>query len=110
MSKAAYWQRGEAIDFTNTTGAAIEANEIVVFGSHIGIAGTPIAKDETGSLHVSGVFEMPKKENEAIGAGTDVYYSADDGITATEAGNTKAGYAIEAASETDTTVKVKLLG
>lgn len=109
MSKAAYWQRGEAIDFTNNTGAAIEANEIVVFGSHVGVAGAPIAKGETGSLHVNGVFEMPKKEQEEIAAGVDVYYSA-AGITATAEGNTKAGYAIQAAGATDETVKVKLLG
>lgn len=109
MSKAAYWQRGEAIDFTNNTGAAIEANEIVVFGSHVGVAGAPIARGETGALHVNGVFEMPKKEQEEIAAGVDVYYSA-AGITATAAGNTKAGYAIQAAGAADETVKVKLLG
>ena len=37
MSKAAYWQRGEAIDFTNTTGEKIEANEIVTVGALIGV-------------------------------------------------------------------------
>lgn len=108
MSKAEYWQRGEAIDFANNTGAAIEANEIVVLGSHVGVAGTPIAAGETGTLHVFGVFEMPKKEAEAITAGADVYY-ADGAITATE-GTVKAGYATEAAAADATSVKVKLLG
>lgn len=109
MSKAEYWQRGEAIDFTNNTGAAIEANEIVTFGSHIGVAGAPIAKGETGILHVNGVFEMPKKENEAIEAGTDVYYSS-EGVTATAGDNIKAGYAIGAAGASEEYVRVKLLG
>lgn len=109
MASATYWQRGEAIDFVNGTGSKIEANEIVAFGSRVGVAGSDIAAGETGALHVTGVFEMPKKENEAISAGADVYWSA-DGVTATEGSNPKAGYAIEAAVAADATVKVKLLG
>ena len=66
MSKAEYWQRGEAIDFVNSTDAKIEANQIVTFGNRVGVAGTPIEVGETGSLHVFGVFEMPKKEGEEI--------------------------------------------
>lgn len=107
MSKAEYWQRGEAIDFTNNTEAAIEGNEIVVLGTHIGVAGAPIGIGETGTLHVFGVFEMPKAEGESINAGTDVYYT-DNAITATE-GDVKAGYATEAAAAEDTVIKVKLL-
>lgn len=110
MSKAEYWQRGEAIDFTNNTDAKIEANQIIVFGEHVGVAGTPIEVGETGSLHVFGVFEMPKAELEEIAAGVAVYYDATaEAITAT-AGDIKAGYATEAAAAADTTVKVKLLG
>jgi len=109
MANATYWQRGEAIDYTNGTGSKIEANEIVVLGSHVGVAGSDIAAGETGTLHVFGVFEMPKKASEAISAGTDVYWSS-DGITATAESNPKAGYAIEAAVAADETIKVKLLG
>ena len=36
MSKAEYWQRGEAIDFVNSTDAKIEANQIVTFGNRVG--------------------------------------------------------------------------
>ena len=42
MSKAAFWQRGEALDYTNTGTKTIEANTIISFGGHIGIAGTDI--------------------------------------------------------------------
>ena len=38
MGKAAYWQRGEAIDFKNETGSKIEANTVITLGSRIGIA------------------------------------------------------------------------
>ena len=109
MSKAAYWQRGEAIDFPNTTEAAIEENQIVQIGNRIGVAGTPIAPGETGSLHVFGVFEMPK-DDAAITLGADVYFK-DDAITATKpSGGVAVGYATEAAGADDTMVKVKLLG
>ncbi|MCM1026097.1 MAG: DUF2190 family protein [Roseburia sp.] len=110
MSKAEYWQRGEVIDFTNSTEAKIEANEIVVFGKRLGVAGTPIEVGETGSLHVFGVFEMPKAESEAITEGATVYYDAEAGAITATAGDITAGYATEAAAAADTTVKVKLLG
>lgn len=110
MSKAEYWQRGEAIDFVNATNKKIEANQIVVFGERVGVAGTPIEAGETGTLHVFGVFEMPKKESEAITAGSAVYYDATAEAITTTAGSVKAGYATEAAAAADTTVKVKLLG
>ena len=61
MATGTFWQRGEAIDYTTASGSKIEANEIVVLGSRIGIAGTEMANGETGSLHVFGVFELPKK-------------------------------------------------
>ena len=53
MSKAAYWQRGETLDYKNTGSSVIEANTIIVFGSKIGIAGMEINPGETGSLHLS---------------------------------------------------------
>ena len=118
MSKAEYWQRGEVIDFVNKTEEKIEANQIVVFGSHVGIAGTPIEVGETGTLHVFGVFEMPKTSENAIEAGTTVYFDGDGITEAADNGGTGdakeayicIGYATEAAAAADTTAKVKLLG
>lgn len=110
MSKAEYWQRGEVIDFVNETEERIEANQIVVFGSHVGIAGTPVEAGETGSLHVFGVFEMPKAAGVKIAAGAAVYYDTTAEAITTTAGAIAAGYATEAAAAEDTTVKVKLLG
>lgn len=110
MSKASYWQRGEALDYTNTTKITIEANTIVMFGNHVGVAGTDILPNETGSLHVTGVFEMPKTGTEAIEMGTDVYFDG-EGITDTKGDDTVlAGYAIQAATASDTVILVKLAG
>ncbi len=110
MSKAAFWQRGEALDYTNTGTKTIEANTIISFGGHIGIAGTDILPGEVGSLHVTGVFEMPKTATGAVEMGTDVYYDG-TGITDTKGDDTPlAGYAAQAAAASDTVILVKLGG
>ena len=42
MCKATYWQRGEVLDYRNDTDTKIEANTVISFGGHIGVAGTDI--------------------------------------------------------------------
>ena len=118
MAKATYYQRGEALDYKNTSGSKIEANTIVTLGSgasgRIGVAGTDIANGETGSVHVAGVFEMPKSSTNAITQGTAVYW---DGTGITEASNDGestptyypvAGYAAQGADASATTIYVKI--
>lgn len=118
MAKATYWQRGETLDFTNdAVGASkIEANSIVALNGRIGVAGTEIAVGATGSLHVTGVFIMPKSSTNAIAQGTPVYW---DGSGITEAANdggspatayTPAGYAAQPAAASATEIYVKLQG
>ncbi|MEY8518806.1 DUF2190 family protein [Lachnospiraceae bacterium 29-84] len=110
MSKAAYWQRGEALDYRNTTDTKIEGNTVIPFGSHIGVAGTDILPGELGSLHVTGVFEIPKTDAAAIEMGAEVYFDG-NGITATKGDSTiPAGYAAQAAAAADTVILVKLAG
>ena len=116
MSKAAFWQRGEALDYINTGTAVIEANTVITFGGHIGIAGTDILPGETGSLHVTGVFEMPKTADRAVGMGTDVYFDGDGITDAKNDGQTTptayplAGYAAQAAAAGDAVILVKFAG
>lgn len=123
MSKAAFWQRGESIDFTNATTDVIEANTVMAFGSRICVAGTDILPGETGSVHVTGVFAFPKGDGK-ITAGAEVYYSEADGEVTTEAeksvddpdneGKTKtvnlvkAGFAVSGAAADDNKVLVKI--
>lgn len=73
MSKAAYWQRGEALDYVNETDRAIEAGEVVALGRRVGVAATDISPGETGSIEVEGVYEVPKSDD-AIEAGDEVYF------------------------------------
>ena len=108
MSKATYWQRGETLDFTNATNATIEANTIMAVGDIVGVAGTDIEPGETGSLHIAGVFKMPKETaSEVVAMGKKVYFSA-AGITATASGNTYAGIAAAATAATDANILVRL--
>ena len=107
---ANYVQRGESLDYTNGTGSKIEAGDIVVIGTKIGIAGCDIPAGAVGSLHVEGVFELPEKSGEsAIAMGAAVYYDATAGaITATSTGNTLAGYAAAPAAASATKILVKI--
>lgn len=110
MSKAAYWQRGETLDYKNNTDTKIEANTVISFGSHIGVAGTDIHPGELGSLVVTGVFEIDKTATGAIEMGTEVYFDG-TGITDTKGDDTPlAGYAAQAAAASDTVILVKLGG
>lgn len=117
MSKAAFWQRGEALDYRNNTDTKIEANTIISFGGHIGVAGTDILPGELGSLHVTGVFEIPKTATAAIEMGETVYFdgtgittAATDGATTNPTSYPLAGYAAQAAAAADTVILVKLAG
>lgn len=109
--KASYCQRGESLDYTNSSVLKIEAGEVVNLITRIGVAGTEINPGEIGSVHVVGVFKMDKATSEAISMGTAVYYDENaECITATAASNIPAGYATASASASDAYVYVKLLG
>lgn len=109
MSKAAFWQRGETLDYTNKTSSIIAANTVVALKGRVGIAGTDIAPNAQGDLHVTGVFEFDKTGTNAIAMGQDVYFDG-TGITEEDASgsNTPAGYAAAAAEAGDTKVLVKI--
>ena len=105
MSKAAFWKRGETLDYRNATDAKIEANTVISFGSHIGVAGTDILPGELGSLHVTGVFEIKKTDTGAIEMGKAVYFDGtgitsaeNDGATTNPVAYPLAGYAAQAAA------------
>ena len=110
--KAVYVQEGKSLDYKNGSGTDILAGDVVIMGSRAGVAGTDIPVGLTGSIHIEGVFKIPKKAAEAITAGAVVFYS-EDGLTAVsaeKAAQVTVGYAVAAAAESDATVMVKLLG
>lgn len=105
---AKYIQRGEALDFTNSSENKINAGDVVVLGTRIGVAGSDIGAGELGVVHVIGVFEFPKASG-AITLGAAVYWDATNSkITTTSSSNTLAGFAVAAAASGDETVLVKI--
>lgn len=103
---ANYQQHGSTIDFINSTSDTIKAGQVVSLTTRIGVAGTEIAASAVGSLHVKGVFSMPKATG-AIAIGAAVYYNAStDKITTTASSAVPAGWAIAAAKSEDATVQV----
>lgn len=118
MAKANYWQRGESLDLKNLGNTTIEAGTIIVYGARLGVAGGDILPGELGSIHVEGVYYLPKKDDTAIDAGTQLYWNPDadaPGVTAsaddgeeTPTAYVRAGYAAQAAAAGDSTVLVKI--
>lgn len=108
---AKYWQRGETIDYTATDELA--NGDVVDLATRIGVAGDDIAAGETGTVHVVGVFEIPKATG-AVTVGQALYWDkTNKNITTAEGSspaNTPAGWAVAAAQSADATVLVKLLG
>lgn len=107
--KAMYLQRGETLDYKNTTDATIPAGSVVAIKTHIGVAGTDILPGATGSLHVSGVFTMAKADGKEVVMGDALYMDTEsDNLTTEAEGNVPAGYAAADAASTDPTVQVNI--
>lgn len=105
---ATYWQRGESIDYKNTGSDVIKAGDVVDLDGRIGIAGCDIAPDNTGSLHVIGVFRFKKPSGVAIDLGEPVEVDAATGEAVAPGGGVVAGWAVEPAAASDETVLVKI--
>ena len=111
--QATFVQGGGSIDYTPVS--AVLAGQVVVQGSMIGVAKTPIAAAALGALAVKGIFDVVKaNEQQALGAA--LYWDADGNpyggtagtgcATTTAGGNTFIGFAQAAAGATDETVRV----
>lgn len=61
MATATYWQRGESLDYTNTTSSPLAAGSIVKLQSCIGIVEETIAPNATGAIAVEGVSKLRKQ-------------------------------------------------
>lgn len=100
-------QPGNVLD--HTPAAAVNSGAVLVIGARIAVALADIAADATGSVQVTGVFELPKKAADTVAQGALVYWDATNSqITTTASGNTLAGFAAHAAAATTTAVDVKI--
>ena len=105
---AVYLQSGDALDFRNNTESVIPAGTVVLIGKHMGVAGCDIPAGGLGSIHVTGVFEIPKKASVELKAGDNVVFTEEEGIDKATAD--VMGYAVASAAASEATVKVKLVG
>ena len=110
--KANYWEKGNSIDYKNTTDAKIEAGTVVSLGSRVAIAGADILPGEIGALVTEGVFTFEKTTaSSVITLGAAVYFDGTGATTSAstnDTANTPIGWAIKASTATDTLVYVKL--
>lgn len=111
MALAVFAHEGNAIDYTPTSDVA--AGDVVVQGELIGVARTPIAANAPGSLAVRGVFDFPKATgtSSGIAIGTKVYWDATDKKAKSDdetGANKLLGKTVKAATDADTTVRVRL--
>lgn len=114
--KATYFQRGESLDYKNEGDSAVKSNDVIDLTYRIAVAGDDIQSGSTGTIHVTGVYEMKKTGNAEIAIGQPVFFDG-SGITDEadngEAGESKieytpAGYATCKASAAATTIQVKI--
>lgn len=111
-----FQQPGDVIDYTNA-GSAIAAGAVVVIGKILGVALVDIATNATGSVQLTGVFNVPKVSAAVIAKGEnltwDVSAGAFDDNAATPATGDVTGppaVAFEAAGNGVTTLAVKFTG
>jgi predicted RecA/RadA family phage recombinase len=104
-------QEGDSIDYIPTLDVA--AGVGVIQNNLFGVTKQPIKASELGSLALKGVFDFPKSTapGESFLAGEDVLF---DDVTQlahppSVGGVMIIGRAVEAAAESDTLVRVKLL-
>lgn len=108
---ATYRQVGDTIDYT--PGSAVASGDVIVLTDIIGIAKTPIAANELGSLGIDGVFSVPKG-SDAFTIGDTVHWDPDattangQAVNASATGTTVMGVAVAAAGSGLSTVSVKI--
>jgi predicted RecA/RadA family phage recombinase len=102
-----YIQDGMRMNYTPSS--AVTSGQAVLVGSKIGVAVADIAANATGALAMDGVFELPKVTTDVVAQGDALYWdNTAKKLTKTATNNTYAGYAVEAAGNGTTTVKVRI--
>lgn len=100
-------QAGEFMDYT--AGVNISSGAVVLVGVKVGIATTDIANGAKGSLAMDGVYSVAKLGTDVVAQGAALYWdNINSRMTVTATANTLAGYAVEAAGNGITTVKVRI--
>jgi len=102
-----YINEGTTLKYTAS--ANITSGTAVLVGTKIGVAVADIANGATGILMMDGVFELPKASSDTVAQGAALYWdNSNKQLTTSSSGNTYAGYAVEAAANGTTKVKIRI--
>ncbi len=108
MAKAVFVQKGENIDYKAEN--AVEYMEVVPMESCIGVALEPIEAGKTGTVSLTGVYELPAAADLGTGisisVGDAVYWNTSNENIDKDATGVPAGIAVT--DKTGTSVRVKL--
>jgi len=112
---ATYVAPGKMVDYTPASD--VDAGDVVIQSSMVGVANTAIDSGDLGAIAVEGVFDFAQVAA-IVAAGTPMYWDTDGSpyggtvsngaATATSTGNTFIGLALEASTATDSTVRLVL--
>lgn len=108
-----FFKHGEIFDYTNTTGAVLPGNSVLVMNDLVGVVEADIQPGAQGSVVVAGVVVMPKNIGEVWTAGQKINWDpvANNFTIATTDGATPtvwAGWAYYPQLATDTVGYIKL--
>ena len=110
-------QAGDVINWTNGTGSAVVAGQVVAIGQTLGVALVNIAAAAAGSVSIRGVYTVPKVTAAVIAAGESLVWDVsaakfDDNVATPATGDISgpAAMAFEAAGSSATTLKVMFTG
>jgi len=109
MPTVTFIHDGDSIDYTPAL--AVDAGDVIVQDELVGVAKLDIAAGALGALAVAGVFDFPKStgSSSAIVAGDNCYWDAGNEVATTTASTHKLiGKAVAAATDDDTTVRVRM--
>lgn len=99
---------GDILDLTMT--ADVTSGDLVVAGKIVGIAQTSALTGESCSVKLTGVHKLPKTSANVVAVGATLYATETSGeLTTTATDNTKAGYAVVAAGNGVTDIKIRLV-
>jgi len=108
---------GESFTWTNGTGSAVSAGDVVVVGNILACAMVDIASTATGAVRVGYVFSVPKVSGAVIAQGESLTWDVSAGAFDDNAASPATGdvtgppaVAMEAAGSGVTTIDVKLTG
>lgn len=104
--KASFVQLGKAIDFIPSRDIA--SGEVLVCNGMAGVVKIPVKTEETGALHLSGIYDIDKAAGQ-INAGDKVFYDTSAGLaTSVSTGNIYLGVASATSPENLPKVRVIL--